>query len=671
MKLIGLNVGGTFTNTVAFSEEGLQIAKVPSYRGDLTKILDESLEKLDVELDKDTSMVVSFPLAMHTVLERSGVKAGLITTEGFSDSLEIQEGRKPYVLNGQQDRIVPLIRRRHTKGVSERIDPDGKVLVPLDMQQLSKAVQELVDSGVKYIAICFLYSFCNDEHEIMARDFIKKKFPEVGVCISSEVAPIMGEFRRMSTTAINAYVSSKVNASVQEIDDFLKRKGLPSNPLFLQSSGGVITSDAVKEGAVQLMSSCPAGGVMGAVNFFGKDYKDIITVDMGGTTTDVCLIKDGKPPLILESKVDDYLLQIPVIDIPTISIGGGSIARNDDFGALMVGPEGTGSEPGPACFGKGGNEATVTDALVVMGMYHDKFSGSGVSLDASRAKKVVAKIAQERNVSEEKLVEEIYRLYTSKVAHTLGTIMRKAGFDARDFTLVAFGGSGPAHCAYIAQELGVKRMVIPAHAGSFSGIGLLTIDFVHELGRSYFTILENADGQKIENIFIDLEKKAVALLRKEGVEDKDISITRMADLRYINQVTELGVVLPRDKILTDKSILSSAFHQMHDDIYGFSYPEDPTEMTILRVQAVGKIPTINPQKIDKGNGDLKVAIKNEREVLFPFRGKVNAKVIDRNLLRGGDKISGPAIIEEDTSTTVLPPEMEAEVDDYGNIVISI
>ena len=672
MKLLmGLNVGGSFTNTAVYSEEGIKVAKVPSYKEDLPRILSESLQKLNVELDKVTSLIISFPLAMHPVLARNGAKAGLLCTEGFKDSLDIQEGRKPYVLRGQQDKIMSLIRRRHRREINERIDPDGNIMIPLDMSQVAKAVDELVNKGVESIAVCFIYSFVNNVHEVTVRDYIKKKYPQVDVCISSDVAPIIGEFRRMSTTAVDAYVSPKVKNSVNEINDYLAKKRLSSPLLFLQSSGGVTTSEAVKERVVQLMWSCPVGGVMGAINFFCKDYKDLITLDIGGTTTDVCLIKDGKPPMIMESKVDEYLLQFPIIDITSVPIGGNSIVWNDPFGALMVGPNSTGSEPGPACFDKGGEEATVTDALLLLGMYPLQFLGGQMKLNFNNAKKALGVLAKERKTSEEAVAESIYQLFTGKISHAISALMRKKGYDSRDFTLVAYGGAGPAHGLTVAQELDIKRVIIPPHPGAFCGLGLLTIDLVHELAQSYFTLLENADTKRISDTLAKLEKEAFNLLEKEGMKKEDITITKMADIRYMNQVTELSVALPPKERYDDLNLFSSSFHRMHQSIYGFSFEEDPVELTVLRVRGVGKLPTMTLQKIEKTKDDLKKAIKGERNVFFPLLGRKTTKVIDRKLLLGGHRISGPSVVEEDTSTTVIPSNIEAEVDDYGNIMITL
>lgn len=350
---IGLNVGGTFTNTVAYSDKGVQLAKVPSYANDLPRILDESIQKLGLDMKEVTSFVISFPLAMHPLLARKGAETGLICNEGYIDTLDIQEGRKPYVLRAQQSKIYPLIKRRNRREISARMDPDGNEIVTLNMGQVAKAAEELViGRGLKSIAICLLYSYVNSAHEVKVRDYICEKYPNVEVCISSEVSPIIGEFRRMSTTAVNAYVNPKVRSSIDEIQKHLLKKGLNVPLTFLQSSGGVITAEAAKERVVQLMWSCPAGGVMGARNLY-YDSKDIITFDMGGTTTDVCLIKDGEPPFVTESKISEYLLQFPVIDVKSESLGGGSIAWADPWGALNIGPDSSGLEPGPACYDRG------------------------------------------------------------------------------------------------------------------------------------------------------------------------------------------------------------------------------------------------------------------------------------------------------------------------------
>ncbi len=667
--LVGLNVGGTFSNTIVYSKDGLQVTKVPSYKGNLTRVLEESLQKLNLNLKEVSSLVISFPLAMHPVLDRSGAKTGLICTEGFIDSLDTQEGRKPYVLRAQQDKIVALIKRRHRREISARIDPDGNVVSPLDMDQVTKLVDGLVSKGVDSIAICLLFSFVDPTHELLIRDYIRKEYPHIDVCISSEVSPIIGEFRRMSTTAVNAYVNPKVRRAIDEISNYLTKKGLVSAPTFLQSSGGVITAEMAKERVVQLMWSCPAGGVMGANKFFGH-YKDLITLDIGGTTTDICVIKDSEPPIIMESKVEEYLLQFPVIDIISIPLGGGSVTSVDPFGALMIGPRSAGSEPGPACYDQGGEEATVTDANLLMGMCPSELAGGEVKLKIDKAKKVLGSVAGELGCSESEMAENIYRLSSDNIFHAIAAQVRKRGYDPRDFTLVAYGGAGPTFALDIAKQLGVQRTIIPVHAGAFSGLGLLTIELGHELARSYFTFVQDANLSKINNIFSELEKKAREILRAEKIKEGDVSILKMADMRYVNQTSILSVMMPNQEYYQDLSLFSAGFHRMHFERYGHSFEKDPVELVALKVRGIGRIPAMKPERIERTKGDFRKTIK-QREILFPVEGKKMAQVVDRNRLRAGDKISGPAAIEEKTCTTVIPPGMEAEVDEYGSIVVTL
>jgi len=667
--LMGLNVGGTFSNTIVYSKDGIQIAKVPSYKGDLTRVLEESLRKLKLNLKEVSSLVISFPLAMHPVLDRSGAKAGLLCTEGFMDSLDTQEGRKPYVLRAQQDKIIALIKRRYRREISARIDPDGNVITALDMDQVAKAVDELAGKGIESIAICFLFSFVDNTHEVMVRDYIRGKYPHIDVCISSEVSPIIGEFRRTSTTAVNAYVSPRVRRAIDEISNYLTQKGLTSTPTFLQSSGGVTTAEMAKEKVVQLMWSCPAGGVMGAIKSFGH-YKDLITLDIGGTTTDICVIKEAEPPIIMESKVDEYLLQFPVIDITSIPLGGGSIVSVDPFGALMIGPRSAGSEPGPACYDQGGEEATVTDANLFLGICSAELAGGEVKLSVDKAKTVVETLAGELRCPEREVAESVYRLSSDNIFHAIAAQVRKRGYDPRDFTLVAYGGAGPTFALDIAKELRVKRVIIPPHAGAFSGLGLLTIELGHEFVRSYFTFIQDADLSKINNIFSELEKRAREILKSEKIREEDISILKMADMRYVNQTTILSVVMPDQGHYQNLALFSSGFHKMHHERYGHSFEKDPVELVALEVRGIGRIPAMKPEKIEKTKGRLGKTMK-QREILFPLEGKKMAQVVDRNLLRAGDKISGPAAIEEKTCTTVIPSGFEAEVDEYGSIVVMI
>ena len=338
---------------------------------------------------------------------------------------------------------------------------------------------------------------------------------------------------------------------------------------------------------------------------------------------------------------------------------------------MNICPRSAGFEPGPACYDKGGEEATLTDALLLLGIYPESFLGEKMKLNTAEAKKAIGVVAEAHKSSEEAAAESIYRLANDIIFHYIDGQLSKKGYDPRDFTLIAYGGAGPACAPYVARELQAKRVIIPPYAGVFTGLGLLTIDLVHDMVRSYLTFVHLADLKKINDIFSTLEKEAWNILKAEHVKDEDITLVKMADTRYFNQSNIISVTLPQQESYQSLDLISSSFHQMHHKLYGHSFEEDPVELVALKVRGIGKLPTLKLEKIEKTRGDFKQAVKGQREVLFPLLGKKVSQVIDRSLLLAGDKIPGPAIIEESVCTTVIPPDMQAEVDNYGNIVINL
>ena len=674
---IGVDTGGTFTDIVCYSEGApLGILKVPSSPENPSKAILWALSKLEETLGVSSSEISKFchgtTVATNSLIEKKGGRIGILATEGFSDVLEIgrQMRQELYeaVLKPQAPIFLAPSRRR--KEVKERVASDGSILVPLDEQTVLSAVEELEKDGIDAVAICFLFSFLNPAHEMRAKDIVNANFPNLKVSISSIVDPTFREYERTVVTAFDAYLKPVVDNYLSHLDAELKKSGLANEPKLMQSRGGMSAISIARQRPVGLFLSGPAAGVVGAASV-GKvlGEKNLISIDIGGTSCDISVISDARPKLRTEGEIGGYPVRVNMVDVNAIGAGGGSLVWLDSAGGLRVGPDSAGANPGPACYGKGGNEATVTDASLVLGYLNpDFFAGGDVTLDLERARTVINdKIASHLGVSIERAAQGIHQVVNTQMAEGVRLISTQRGLDPRKFALVVLGGAGPVHGVPLAEELGIARIIVPRNPGVLSAIGLLNSPIEHEVVMSVQQNLADLSGAVIIPMTKKLDADCQKLMREEGVSEDEIEIHYLADLCYLGQSYFLSIRLAVDNTDMLQQLIRD-FKAEHDRVYGHA-ADAPVRMINLRavhstrmeMKAVGSS-LIQPEK--KG-------VKGERSVVLSDSIEpVLAKIYDRNLLSSGDSIEGPAIIEQADTTTLVANHWRAIVHESEDIILT-
>ncbi|WP_290901161.1 hydantoinase/oxoprolinase family protein [Ferroglobus sp.] len=680
---IGIDVGGTFTDVVLVDDQSgkLYHTKTPTTPKDLTVGVLRGIEKIleisSAEIENLKYIVHGTTIGTNALIERKGAKTGLITTEGFIDVLEIGRFQRPK--EGLYDMTVdnpePLVPRYLRKGVKERVNSKGEIVKPLDEKSAREAVEFLISEGVESIAVSFLFSFLNPTHERRVREIIKEINPEIYVSLSSDIAPEFREYERTSTTVLNAYLQPILERYLEDLQKKLEKKYGIEDLRIMLVHGGIMPAETAKKYAVAIVNSGPVGGVV-AGSFIGNilGFENIITVDMGGTSFDISLIERGTPVVTTEGKFEGYPVKIPIVDVHTIGAGGGSIAWLDKAGVLNVGPQSAGADPGPACYAKGGENATVTDANLVLGrLSAENFLGGEMKLDESLARKVISKLANQMDMSVEEVAMGIIRVADAKMEKGIATCSTERGYDVREFALVAFGGAGPLHAVQIAMDLNIPWVVIPPLPSEYSAFGLLVADIKHDYVRSYIAEEDEVDLSLLQSYFAELEKRGIEQLRKEGVREEDMEIKWSMDMRYSGQSYELNIPIERGTKFTKESFkeIVKRFHKRHEEVYTYSSEDEKVEIVNLRVTAIGKVPKIQLEKIEKGNrSPPSKALKEEREVYFG-NGFLRVPVYTRELMLAGNVVEGPCIIEEKFSTTVIHSGCKAKIDDFGNIIVEV
>lgn len=689
MKLVGVDVGGTFTDLVLADPESgeVQTHKVPTSGDDpsegVTRGVEEVCRMAGVEPGEISYVFHGTTTATNAILEHKGSEAGLITTEGFRDILHIARHQRPQHYSIMQE--IPwqdraLVKRRHRKVVPERLaPPKGDVLKPLDEQAVRRAARELKESGVESIAICFLFSYLNPEHEERAREVVLEEFPEAFVTTSSSIFPQFREFERFTTTAINAFVGPRVGNYVRNLQSGLKDGGVGADLHIMRSNGGVSPADVAAEQPVTLLLSGPAAGVLGGA-WAGQaaGRKQAITFDVGGTSADIGIVTERgfAEAGARDTWIAGFPVMVPMINISTIGAGGGSVAYLDEGGAFRVGPRSAGAVPGPACYGQGGTEPTVTDAHAVLGRLDpENFLGGRMRLYPDKAKEAVGDLARRLDMSPEEAASGILTILNNNMANATHAITVQKGHDPREFSLVAFGGAGPLHAVEVARILGVNEVIIPAYPGINSAIGLLTTDLKYDAIATEFTLSLDPDLKRLNADIERLEGEVYSQLRNDGLSDEDISILRGADCRYVGQGYELRVPLP-DSRLDEESIgrVWERMHELHRSEYGHAFPENPIELVNLRISGVGRTPKINRVPLG-GERGLDAARLKEDSVHFVKKGgsleAMPTVFYDRNRLPVGERIEGPAVILQSDTTTVLPPGTSSVLEESGNLIVEL
>ncbi len=652
--LIGVDTGGTFTDFVVVTEDGLAIHKQPSTPEDPSLAVSAGLAHLQAA--GGLALVHGSTVATNALLERRGARAALITTRGFEDVLEIGRQTRPEIYNLDVKRPPPLVPAALRLGVAERIGPDGSVLLPLTPAAIEESLAALASLDADSVAVCLLHSYANEAHEAAILEALADRFP--GFCTASyEVLPEFREFERCSTTVVNAYVGPVMAGYLGRLSEQLAAEEVR----IMQSNGGTISLDTAIRHAVQTVLSGPAGGVVGGFEIGSRaGFENVITFDMGGTSTDVCLCP-GQVSRTAEAAVGDIPIRLPVIDIHTVGAGGGSIAAPDEGGSLRVGPRSAGAQPGPIAYGRGGTEVTVTDANLVLGrLSAEHFLGGTASLDLEAARDGVARLAADLGLTEVEAAFGVLHVANATMERAIRVISLERGHDPADFTLVCFGGAGGMHAVDLAQNLGIPRILVPRSAGILSALGMLLADYVRDYSRTVLVPSDELSTDTLESALRNLEDGAAADFATEGGAAADLRLERTLDVRYRGQGFEIAV--PFGDTFVD------AFHAAHVRRYGYADSSRDTEVVNVRVRAVAKRCRVDLPRADLEGPDATAAVLADHVMFGPNR-EAAATLLDREALRPGNRFDGPALVTEYSTTTVVPAGFTCRVDEWFNLLL--
>jgi N-methylhydantoinase A len=672
MQRLAVDIGGTFVDAISFdSETGtLGIEKTSTTPDDPTEGVLDSIDGLEIELDRVETFVHGTTLGLNAFLEREGATTGIITNEGFRDVYEIArtnlEEEAMYDLDYQKPET--LVPRRRRRGVPGRIDVDGEVTEPLDEAAVRAAATDLVEGfDVESIAVCFLHSYANDAHERRAHELIREACPDVSISVSSDIASEYREYERTSTAVLDAYIKPIFEAYVDRLDRRLDDDGFDGSFYVTRSGGGTLSAANATETPVQTVISGPAGGIIGASavgDLTGRS--DVITIDIGGTSTDTCVIEDGSPAIQYESKLDHVPMLIPVYDIRTIGAGGGSIAHVEG-GLLKVGPESAGADPGPICYDRGGERPTVTDAALALGYINpDGLLGGEMPLRKDAAIDGIERsLADPLGTTVREACTGVFDVTAAKAVGAIQEITVERGLDPREFTLAPFGGAGPLLGSLFARELSIPEMMVPRAPSVFSAWGMLMADVVYDVSAVHIAVVEDLDADELEAEFQSLEADALDALADEGFDRETARLDRTVEMRYFGQ--EHTVDVPADD-LAGVGELGERFESVHSDRYGHTM-DDPAQVVSLRVRGIGEN---DKPAFDRGERDSTDPSPVDRREAYCFAAEetVEFGVYERSDLAPGQEVPGPAVIEQPTTTTVFHSDQTAELDEYGNLVVT-
>jgi N-methylhydantoinase A len=672
MIRLAVDIGGTFTDIVHIDDDTMQtiVDKVRAMPEDPGHGVLEAMKKIKVDMAKIAIFIHGTTVGVNTLVQRKGTKVGLITTQGFTDVLEMARADRKELYNYLWKKPKPLVPRRLRLGVSERTDYLGQIVKELREEEVEEVVRKLREKGVEAIAVCLLHSYANPENEQKIGKILTRIWPEVTVSLSHQVAREFREYERTSTTVIDAYVKKSVVVYLERLSKNLKDMRF-AGQLLVASPSGVLGIGAVKEKAIATLNSGPIGGAAGAA-YLAKllGVKDLVTMDVGGTSFDVSVIKDGMNIERYESESMGYPVLIPGVDMRSIGAGGGSIAKVDPGGMLIVGPESTGAEPGPMCYGLGGREPTVTDAALVNGLIDPNyFVGGEIPLDIDLAKKGVSDVSMKLGISLNKAADGILAVARDSMTTATREILIGQGYDPRDFVIMAYGGAGGLFATSIARDLGIASVIIPPNPGAFSAWGMLTTNLVNSYAQTYFRSMDTLNIQELENIYQNMENSGLEMLREENIPENAVEFIRSLDMCYEGQGHYVELPLPNRELGEDAKLeIINAFHRFHETKYGHQL-DAPPRVTDVRLKAIGKIKDIQIREVKQGKEISPSALKPQRKVHLGG-DFVECQIYDRYKLLHRNVIDGPAIIEEPLHTTVVMPEQTLNVDRFGNLIIS-
>lgn len=681
--MVGVDVGGTFTDiTMVDSTEGVvRNHKVPSTPDDPSKAImtgvKEILFKYNIPFEQVGYLAHGTTVATNALIERKGAKTALIVTKGFKDLFEIGRQTRPSLYDLFKEKPEPFITGELRFEVEERLYADGSVRTPINLVELRRVIESIKNKGINSIAICFLFSYINPTHEKIAIDEIKSLYPEAYVSASHEVVPEFREYPRLSTTVMNSYLGPVMQTYMENFKKAVSQTGIPVEPYITQSNGGIISIEESVSNPIRTAVSGPAAGVVAASQLANvTNYKNLITFDMGGTSADFSLIEDGVPKVSLEREVEGFPVRIPMLDIYTYGAGGGSIAWLDEGGALKVGPESAGALPGPAAYGRGGTLPTVTDANTILGRLNPNgILGGKMELDITGARKAIENhICSKTDLNLLEAASGILSVVNANMARGVRLISVEKGYSPSEFALVSFGGAGGLHCASLAKELNIPKVIVPPSPGTYCSMGLLVTEIKKDYVRTEVLESTQFNLDTIADHFIIMKEEGLRFLDKEKVTDDKRSFSYSIDARFKGQNYELAVPFNWEELREQSlEIIIERFHQIHEKTYGYSNKGATIEFVNYRLTAHGELPkaSINPTN----QKDQKIVTPREIRKVYFFEVSIanyyETGIFNRYELKTGNKIQGPAIIEEMDSTILILPGQTAEVDAYQNLIINV
>jgi N-methylhydantoinase A len=687
---IGVDIGGTFTDVVLVdAAAGVLTRKVLSTSDDYGRAIVMAIRELVTDATAVTEIVHGTTICTNAILESKGARTGLLTTRGFRDTLELGRMRYPRLYDLTWTKPTPLVARRHRLEIDERIDARGEVVEPLDERSARTAIAALREDGIESLAVCLINSYANGVHEEQLRALLEEIAPDLPISLSSDVLPEIGEYERTSTTVINAYLQPVVGQYLGGLATSLASIGITAPIWVMQSNGGVMSAAAASERPIHIVESGPAAGVIASLDLAGRlGLTNVITLDMGGTTAKTSILENGRLHRAAEYEVGaglnvgnrlnsgaGYRLRVPAIDIAEVGAGGGSLVWTDAVGVLHVGPESAGAAPGPVCYGLGGEQTTLTDANLLLGyLNQDALLGGTLPLDRARAEQVfVDQVARPLKLDLLEAAYGVYQIGVANMVRAVRAISSERGRDPRQFTFIAYGGNGPLHAIPAAEELGVRRVVIPPLPGLFSAFGLLAADPEYHVAKSVLQRTDQLTVSSLKEILCELETRARAALARQGYAPHDLEIDRFADLRYVAQSFELRLALPSgDLSVEDVRGLAERFEAEHERTYGHRAEGDPVELVHMRVEARHRSATgALAAALALGQGRSGTASGGRRQAYFgPRLGLVEMTILGRQDI-GAEPADGPIAIEEYDATTVVPPWCRVARDDLDNLVIEV
>ena len=680
---LAADIGGTFTDVAAFDEANnrLLLGKTLSTPRAMVEGIETGVKKAGTDFASAGLFLHGSTVAINTMLERTGARTALVTTRGFRDVYEIGRINRPDAYNLFFQKHAPLVPRKHCFEVTERMFADGKICTPLDEEELGKLAEELKREQIESVAILFLHCYRNAAHEIRAKKVLQQLLPGVFITTSHELSQEYREFERCSTVVANAFIGPRVQGYLSEIEARISSEGFDGTFLLVQSTGGLFEIDKAKRECIRILESGPASGVIGTQALCrALGMQNAIAFDMGGTTAKAGVILDGKALTTGHALIGSYdralPIQVATIDIFEVGTGGGSIAKVEHGGALHVGPRSAGAEPGPACYGRGGTEPTISDANLLLGrLGADRFLGGEMKLDVAAAESAMkTRVSDSLGLSVTDAAAGILRIAATKMSYAVKGVTTERGLDAGNFALVAYGGAGPLHATAVAREIGIRKVIIPRAPGHFSAFGMLFSDLRYDFVRTWFTKLDDLVFEEFEKVYVELENEGRVAISESAINPQEVTISRALDMRYVGQEHSVSVDIPHALFKTqNRKAIKELFDKVHEQRYGTSAPAERAEIASLRTTVTGVVEKPALEKIAVGGSSPTVnAGTGTRKAYFDSIGKfVDTPTFARQELLAGNRIEGPALVEEHASTTVVLPNDSLQVDEFGNLVITV